>query len=178
MKRASGRRRGWTPRCRWRTRRAGGGRPSCPCARWPTRSVSLMTPLVRSTLALVFLWSLYAEPTMRREPMLLTKARNTSLLNLGSWSRSTTRTLGKPADRGPKPAPLRRHNGTWARGTVQLEFRAAARAARAHGWPQHPTRSHASDHDDCRPLLPRGHCQAGPGGQGSGLPRHSESGSD
>jgi hypothetical protein len=57
-----------------------------------------MTPLVRSTLALVFLW--YAEPTMRHEPMLLTKARNTSLVNWGSWS--TTRTSGKPA-------PLRRH---------------------------------------------------------------------
>ena len=41
-----------------------------------------VTPLARSTLALVFLW--YAEPTMRHEPMLLTKARNTSLVNLGS----------------------------------------------------------------------------------------------
>ena len=38
-------------------------------------SVSLMTPLARSTLALVFLW--YAEPTMRLEPVLFTKARNT-----------------------------------------------------------------------------------------------------
>jgi hypothetical protein len=43
-----------------------------------------MTPFARSTLALVFLW--YAEPgepMMRQEPMLLTKARNTSLVNLG-----------------------------------------------------------------------------------------------
>ena len=36
------------------------------------RNVSLMTPLARSTLALVFLW--FAEPTMRHEPMLLAKA--------------------------------------------------------------------------------------------------------
>ena len=42
----------------------------------------LMTPLARSTLALVSLW--YAEPTMRHEPMLLTKARNTSLVKLAS----------------------------------------------------------------------------------------------
>ena len=41
-----------------------------------------MTPFARSTLALVFLW--YAEPTMRLEPILLTNARNTSLVNFGS----------------------------------------------------------------------------------------------
>ncbi len=52
-----------------------------------------MTPLARSSLALVFLW--YAEPTMRHEPMPLAKARNTALVNLGSWS--TTSTSGKPA---------------------------------------------------------------------------------
>ena len=46
------------------------------------RSVSPMTPLARSTLALVFLW--YAEPTMRHEPMPLTKAWNTADVNLGS----------------------------------------------------------------------------------------------
>ena len=62
------------------------------------RSVSPMTPLARSTLALVFLW--YAEPMMRHEPMPLAKARNTSLVNLGSWS--TTSTSGKPS-------PERRH---------------------------------------------------------------------
>ena len=62
------------------------------------RSVSPITQLARSTLALVFLW--YAEPTMRHEPMPLTKARNTSLVNLGSWS--TTNTSGKPS-------PERRH---------------------------------------------------------------------
>ena len=44
------------------------------------RSVSLMTPFARSTLALVFLW--YAEPTMRHEPMHLTKARKTSTREL------------------------------------------------------------------------------------------------
>ncbi len=44
------------------------------------RSVSPMTLLARSTLALVFLW--YAEPTMRLEPKPLAKARNTSLVNL------------------------------------------------------------------------------------------------
>ena len=55
--------------------------------------MSLKTPLVRSTSALVFLW--YAEPTMRHEPMLLTKARNTSLVNLGWWP--TTSTSENPA---------------------------------------------------------------------------------
>ncbi len=40
-----------------------------------------MTLLARSTLS-VFLW--YAEPMMKHQPMLLTKARNTSLANLGS----------------------------------------------------------------------------------------------
>ena len=50
-------------------------------------------PLARSTLALVLLR--YAEPTMRHEPMLLAKARKTWLVNLAS--RSTMRTLGKPA---------------------------------------------------------------------------------
>jgi hypothetical protein len=57
------------------------------------RSVSPMAPLARSTLALVFLW--YAEPTMRLEPMPLAKARNTSLVNLGSLS--TTSTSGNPS---------------------------------------------------------------------------------
>jgi hypothetical protein len=51
----------------------------CPLAK--ARSVSPMTLLARSTLALVFLW--YAEATMRHEPMLWTKARNIALVNLG-----------------------------------------------------------------------------------------------
>jgi hypothetical protein len=45
---------------------------------WPlarARSASLITPLARSTLALVFLW--YAEPTMRHEPMPLAKGKFT-----------------------------------------------------------------------------------------------------
>ena len=44
------------------------------------------------------LW--YAKPTMRPEPQPLTKARNTSLVNLELWS--TTSTSGKPS-------PDRRH---------------------------------------------------------------------
>ena len=55
--------------------------------------MSLMTPLARSSLVLVFLWC--AEPTTRHEPMLLTKARNNSLVNLAAWS--TTTTSGNPA---------------------------------------------------------------------------------
>jgi hypothetical protein len=76
--------------------------------RWPSqsslrplakaRNVSLITPLARSTLALVFLW--YAKPTIRHEPMPLAKAWNTALVNLESWS--TTSTSGKPS-------PDRRH---------------------------------------------------------------------
>jgi hypothetical protein len=62
------------------------------------RNVSLITPLARSTLALVFLW--YAEPTMRHEPMPLAKAQNTALVSLESWS---TTVLAPRVCQGSRP---------------------------------------------------------------------------
>ena len=57
-----------------------------------------MTPLARSTLALVLLW--YAEPTRRHEPIFLRKARNTLLVNLASWSITSTSGRLAPEPRG------------------------------------------------------------------------------
>ena len=57
------------------------------------RRVSPRTPLTRSALAFVFLW--YAEPISRLDPMRRVNSLNNVLVNLGSWS--TTSTSGTPS---------------------------------------------------------------------------------
>ena len=64
--------------------------------------MSLIAPFDRSTLALAFLRQ--AELTMRHEPILVTKTRNTALVNLAS--ESATSASGRPAPERRRISPM------------------------------------------------------------------------